>query len=115
MARRPKVKLSSHAKFRFEERTEEMRDEFLSLSRSAQRKGLMWIQIDILYPGFYKTPKGAKIKKYMTAFCGRKKKYYKGNIFIFTSTTRKLVTMYPCKEEFKDFLEEAWNKVYKKK
>jgi hypothetical protein len=113
MAKRPKVKLSSHAQQRFEERTEKMRDEFLSFSQSAQRKGLMWAQIDIIHPELNKTQEGKRLKQYMQAFSGRKKKYYKGNIFIFTSVTRKLITMFPCKEEFLNVLEDYWNEVYR--
>ena len=113
MARRPKVKLSHHASERFEQRTDKDRNEFLSLSRLAMRKGLMWPQIDILYPGFSKTSKGAKLKNYMKGLYGRKKKYYGGHMFIFTSTTRKLITMYPCKEEYLQDLERIWKEVYK--
>lgn len=110
---RPKVKLSPHAKGRFEERTCNEKNEFLSLSRSAYRKGLMWAQIDILYPKLSKTPKGAKIKNYMSAMYRRKKKFYKGYIFIFSSTTRKLITMFPCKEEYLEELNKFWKEVYK--
>lgn len=114
MANRPPVKLSPHAKIRFEERTDKERNSFLSFSRSAYRKGLMWAQIDILYPEISKTSEGAKLKNYMSAMGGRKKKYYKEHIFIFSSTTRKLITMYPCKEEFIEILENIWKEVYKK-
>lgn len=113
MAKRPKVKLSPHAKCRFEERTDKERNEFLSFSQSAQRKGLMWAQIDIIHPELNKTQEGKRLKQYMQAFSGRKKKYYKGNIFIFTSVTRKLITMFPCKEEFLNVLEDYWNEVYR--
>ena len=113
MARRPKVKLSPHADKRFQERTDKEKDEFLSLSRSAYRKGLMWVQIDILHPELKKTSSGNKLKTYMTGVYNRKKKFYKGYIFVFSSTTRKLITMFPCKEEFLNCLNSYWKEVYK--
>lgn len=111
---KPKVKLSPHADQRFQERTDKEKEEFLSLSRSAYRKGLMWAQIDILYPKLSKTTEGSKIKTYMSAMYGRKKKFYKGYIFIFSSATRKLITMFPCKEDYIDFLNGVWKEVYKR-
>ena len=111
--KRPKVKLSPHAGRRFQERTDKGKDEFLSLSRSAYRKGLMWAQIDILYPDLKKTNFGNKLKNYMTGLYNRKKKFYKGYMFIFSNTTRKLITMYPCKEEYFENLDKFWKEVYK--
>ena len=110
---KPKLKLSPHAEHRFEQRTKKTKDEFLSLSRSAYRKGLVWQQINILYPQLCKDPKGSKLKVYMSAMYGRKKKYYKGYIFVFSSSTRKLITMFPCKEEYISELDKIWKEVYK--
>jgi hypothetical protein len=114
MAKRPKVKISPHAKQRFEERTNEEKDVFLSLSRLAHRKGLMWSQIDILYPDYSKTKLGLEVKNYMTGLYGRKKKYYKGYMFVFSSATRKLITMFPCKDKYHDELDKLWKDVYQK-
>ena len=111
--KRPKVKLSPHADQRFQERTDKGKDEFLSLSRSAYRKGLMWAQVDILHPELKKTEEGNKLKNYMSGLYNRKKKFYKGYMFIFSSTTRKLITMFPCKEEYLECLNHYWKEVYK--
>lgn len=111
---KPKVKLSSHADLRFKERTQEEKKEFISLSRSAYKKGLMWLHIEILEPEFKKTKEGKVLKRYMKAYQNRKKKFYRGYIFIFSSSTRKVITMYPCKEEYLETLNNFWEKVYVK-
>ena len=110
---KPKVKVSPHAKKRFVERTDEERKLFNSLSRLAHKKGLVWQQIEMLYPEYAKTQFGVEIKNYLTAFYGRKKKYYQGYMFIFSGCTRRLVTMFPCKDKYHEELERLWNEVYK--
>jgi hypothetical protein len=111
---KPKVKLSYHAEQRFKERTEEEKQRFVTLSKIAHRKGLVWTQISILYPTLHKTQEGSKLKNYMSAMYGRKKKYYQGYIFVFSSATRKLITVFPCKEEYLEDLDRYWKEVYRK-
>lgn len=110
---RHKVSITTHAKQRLCERTEKEKALFLSFSRSAYRKGLVWPQIEVFKPAFANSASGKKIKKYLSSKYGRRKKFYKDYIFIFGKTGRKLITMYPCKEEFICVLENIWDEIYK--
>lgn len=108
-------KLTSHAKLRFSERKEEPLERALSISRSAMRKGLVWQQIEFIDNVYMQSEEGKKLKSYMYAAYGRRKKYYKGYIYIFPKCSNRLITLYPVKKEYKDILDKYWSKIYRKK
>ena len=107
-----KNKLTTHAKLRFSERLDEPREKALSLSRSAMRKGLVWHQVSFIDSEFMKTEAGKELKSYMYAAFNRRKKYYKGYIYIFPKCSNRLITVYPVKPEFQSVLDKYWKKIY---
>ena len=110
-----KVRVSKHASIRFNERTDIERKDKATLSTLAMRNGIMWVHIQQMFPEFAKTYEGNCLRKYMSTFGGRRKKFYNGYIFIFGKNSKNLITMYPCKERYLKKLEKfyAFQKSFK--